>query len=133
MMNSNELKNMIRDTAVDALMNAVPNLRMQDEKPYTFVMPVEIDGTTYYAKFGITSCQLGTKAKEAYDAADTTLATDAVPNYRAQREADAAAKAADVRWVQSKPPMAHTLRSGRRSYIERRLPRGISFWKGRYL
>ena len=94
-MNSNELKNAIRDAAVDALMNAVPNLRMQDEKPYTFVMPVEFEGTTYYAKFGITSCQLQTKAKEAYDAADTTLATDAVPNYRAQREADAAAKAAE--------------------------------------
>ena len=95
MMNANELKNVIRDAAVDALMNAVPNLRMQDEKPYTFVMPVEFEGTTYYAKFGITSCQLQTKAKEAYDAADTTLATDAVPNYRAQREADAAAKAAE--------------------------------------
>lgn len=95
MMNSNELKNVIRDTAVDALMEAVPTLRMQDEKPYTFVMPVEIDGTTYYAKFGITSCQLATKAKEAYDAADTTPAVDAVPNYRAQREADAAAKAAE--------------------------------------
>lgn len=95
MMNSNELKNAIRDAAVDALMNAVPNLRMQDEKPYTFVMPVEFEGTTYYAKFGITSCQLATKVKEAYDAADTTLATDAVPNYRAQREADAAAKAAE--------------------------------------
>lgn len=93
MMNSNELKNMIRDAAVDALMTAVPNLRMQDEKPYTFVMPVEIDGETYYAKFGITSCQLATKAKDAYDAADTTPAVDAVPNYRAQREADAAAKA----------------------------------------
>ena len=95
MMNANELKNAIRDAAVDALMNAVPDLRMQDEKPYTFVMPVEFEGTTYYAKFGITSCQLATKAKEAYDAADTTLATDAVPNYRAQREADAAAKAAE--------------------------------------
>ena len=94
-MNSNELKNAIRDAAVDALMTAVPNLRMQDEKPYTFVMPVEFEGTTYYAKFGITSCQLQTKAKEAYDASDTTLATDAVPNYRAQREADAAAKAAE--------------------------------------
>ena len=94
-MNSNELKNAIRDAAVDALMNAVPNLRMQDEKPYTFVMPIEFEGTTYYAKFGITSCQLQTKAKEAYDAADTTLATDAVPNYRAQREADAAAKAVE--------------------------------------
>ena len=95
MMNANELKNAIRDAAVDALMNAVPNLRMQDEKPYTFVMPVEFEGTIYYAKFGITSCQLATKVKEAYDAADTTLATDAVPNYRAQREADAAAKAAE--------------------------------------
>ena len=94
MMNSNELKNVIRDTAVDALMEAIPTLRMQDEKPYTFVMPVEVDGATYYAKFGITSCQLATKAKEAYDAADTTLASDAVPTYRAQREADAAAKAA---------------------------------------
>ena len=95
MMNANELKNAIRDAAVDALMTAVPNLRMPDEKPYTLVMPVEFEGTTYYAKFGITSCQLQTKAKEAYDATDTTLATDAVPNYRAQREADAAAKAAE--------------------------------------
>ena len=94
-MNSNELKNVIRDTAVDALMEAIPTLRMQDEKPYTFVMPIEIDGATYYAKFGITSCQLATKAKDAYDAADTTPAVDAVPNYRAQREADAAAKAAE--------------------------------------
>ena len=94
-MNANELKNAIRDTAVDALMTAVPNLRMQDEKPYTFVMPIEIEGTTYYAKFGITSCQLANKTKEAYDAADTTLASDAVPNYRAQRKADAAAKAAE--------------------------------------
>ena len=95
MMNANEMKNVIRDTAVDTLMEAVPNLRMVEDKPYTFVMPVEIEGTVCYAKFGITSCQLQTKAKEAYDAADTTLATDAVPNYRAQREADAAAKAAE--------------------------------------
>lgn len=92
MMNSNELKNVIRDTAVDALMNAVPNLRMQDEKPYTFVMPVEVEGTTYYAKFGITSCQLATKAKSAYDAADTVPATDGVAAYRAERAALAEAK-----------------------------------------
>ena len=92
MMNSNELKNAIRDAAVDALMTAVPDLRMQDEKPYTFVMPVEIEGQTYYAKFGITSCALATKAKEAYDAEDTTLAAEAVPNFRVQRAADAAAK-----------------------------------------
>ena len=95
MMNSNELKNAIRDAAVDALMIAVPDLRMQDEKPYTFVMPVEIEGQTYYAKFGITSCALATKAKEAYDAEDTTLATEAVPNFRVQRAADAAAKEAE--------------------------------------
>lgn len=95
MMNSNELKNAIRDAAVDALMTAVPDLRMQDEKPYTFVMPVEIEGQTYYAKFGITSCALVTKAKEAYDAEDTTLATEAVPNFRVQRAADAAAKEAE--------------------------------------
>jgi hypothetical protein len=95
MMNSNELKVAIRDAAVDALMTAVPDLRMQDEKPYTFVMPVEIEGQTYYAKFGITSCALATKAKEAYDAEDTTLATEAVPNFRIQRAADAAAKEAE--------------------------------------
>ena len=95
MMNSNELKNVIRDAAVDALMTAVPDLRMQDEKPYTFVMPIEIEGQTYYAKFGITSCALATKAKEAYDAEDTTLATEAVPNFRVQRAADAAAKEAE--------------------------------------
>ena len=95
MMNSNELKNAIRDAAVDALMTAVPDLRMQDEKPYTFVMPVEIEGQTYYAKFGITSCALATKVKEAYDAEDTTLATEAVPNFRSRRAADAAAKEAE--------------------------------------
>ena len=95
MMNSNELKNVIRDTAVDALMEAVPTLRMQDEKPYTFVMPVEVDGATYYAKFGITSCQLATKAKEAYDAADTVPAADGVEAYRTERAAIAAAKEAE--------------------------------------
>ena len=94
-MNSNELKNVIRDTAVDALMEAVPTLRMQDEKPYTFVMPVEIEGETYYAKFGITSCQLATKAKEAYDAADTVPAADGVEAYRTERAAIAAAKEAE--------------------------------------
>lgn len=95
MMNSIELKNAIRDAAVDALMVAVPDLRMKDEKPYTFVMPVEIEGKTHYAQFGITSCQLATKAKEAYDAADTTPAKEAVENYRSQRAADAAAKEAE--------------------------------------
>ena len=95
MMNSNELKVAIRDAAVDALMTAVPNLRMKDEKPYTFVMPVEIDGETYYAQYGITSCQLATKAKEAYDAEDTTPAAEAVPNFRSKRAADAAAKEAE--------------------------------------
>lgn len=94
-MNANEIKNVVRDAAVDVLLNAVPDLRMQDEKPYTFVMPVEIEGEAYYAKFGITSCQLATKAKEAYDAADTTPAKEAVENYRAQRAADAAAKEAE--------------------------------------
>ena len=95
MMNSAEIKNVIRDTAVDALLTAVPELRMQDEKPYTFVMPVEVDGNVYYAKFGITSCALATKNSEAYDAADTTPAQEAVENYRIQRAADAAAKEAE--------------------------------------
>jgi hypothetical protein len=95
MMNSNELKNVIRDTAVDTLMEAVPNLRMVEDKPYTFVMPMEIEGTVCYAKFGITSCQLATKAKEAYDAADTVPAADGVEAYRAERAAIAAAKEAE--------------------------------------
>lgn len=95
MMNSTEIKNFVRDAAVDVLVDAVPGLRMQDEKPYTFVMPVEIDGITYYAKFGITSCALETKSSAAYDAADTTPAKEAVENYRVQRAADAAAKAAE--------------------------------------
>ena len=95
MMNANEMKNVIRDTAVDTLMEAVPNLRMVEDKPYTFVMPVEIEGTVCYAKFGITSCQLQTKAKEAYDAADTVPAADGVEAYRAERAAIAAAKEAE--------------------------------------
>lgn len=95
MMNANEMKNVIRDTAVDTLMEAVPNLRMVEDKPYTFVMPVEVEGVTCYAKFGITSCQLQTKAKEAYDAADTVPAADGVEAYRAERAAIAAAKEAE--------------------------------------
>ena len=95
MMNSNELKNVIRDTAVDMMMDAIPNLRMVEEKPYTFVIPMEIEGETYYAKVGITSAQLATKAKEAYDATDTVPAAEGVVAYRAQREELAAAKAAE--------------------------------------
>ena len=95
MMNANEMKNVIRDTAVDTLMEAIPNLRMVEDKPYTFVMPVEVEGVTCYAKFGITSCQLQTKAKEAYDATDTVPAVDGVEAYRAEREAIARAKEAE--------------------------------------
>lgn len=95
MMNANEMKNVIRDTAVDTLLTAIPDLRMVEEKPYTFVMPVEVDGVTCYAKFGITSCQLQTKAKDAYDAADTVPAAEGVETYRAQRAELEAAKAAE--------------------------------------
>ena len=94
-MNANEMKNVIRDTAVDTLLNAIPDLRMVEEKPYTFVMPVEVEGTTCYAKFGITSCQLQTKAKDAYDAADTVPAVEGVEAYRTERAAIAAAKEAE--------------------------------------
>lgn len=95
MMNSNELKNAIRDTAVDMLLNISPDLRMVEDKPYTFVIPVEIDGATYYSRVGITSCQLQTKAKEAYDAADTVPAAEGVEAYRAERAALAAMKEAE--------------------------------------
>ena len=95
MMNSNELKNAIRDTAVDMLLNISPDLRMVEEKPYTFVLPVEIEGATYYAKIGLTSCQLQTKAKDAYDAADTVPAAEGVEHYREERAALAAMKEAE--------------------------------------
>ena len=95
MMNSNELKNAIRDTAVDMLLNISPDLRMVEDKPYTFVLPVEIEGATYYAKIGLTSCQLQTKAKDAYDAADTVPAAEGVEHYREERAALAAMKEAE--------------------------------------
>lgn len=95
MMNSNELKNAIRDTAVDMLLNISPDLRMVEDKPYTFVLPVEIEGQTYYCRMGLTSAQLQTKAKEAYDAADTVPAVEGVEAYREQRAALAAMKEAE--------------------------------------
>ena len=67
MMNSNELKNAIRDTAVDALLNISPDLRMVEEKPYTFVLPV----------------------------ADTVPAAEGVEHYREERAALAAMKEAE--------------------------------------
>ena len=89
MMNATELKNVIRDTVAKSLIEMFPDMRSVPEKPYTFVVPVEIEGRTYWGKLGLTSAQLETKSKEAFDGFDCPPAAEA---FLEQRAAEAAAK-----------------------------------------
>lgn len=94
MMNATELKNVIRDTVAKSLIEMFPDMRSVPEKPYTFVVPVEIEGRTYWGKLGLTSAQLETKSKEAFDGFDCPPAAEAFDAFLEQRAAEAAAKKA---------------------------------------
>lgn len=95
MMNSIELKNVIRDTIAEALIEKFPDLRSVPEKPYTFVVPVEIEGKVYWGKLGLTSAQMETKSKEAFNGYECPPAREAFAAFVEQRAAEAAAKEAE--------------------------------------
>lgn len=90
MMNSVEIRNAIRDTAARAFLNDHPDALAVVGKDYTFVVPVEIEGKTYWAKAGFTSCQIAdTKARPAFNPeTDATPALEAFENMLAEREAN---------------------------------------------
>lgn len=102
MMNATELKNVIRDTVAKSLIEMFPDMRSVPEKPYTFVVPVEIEGRTYWGKLGLTSAQLETKNKEAFDGSDCPPAAEAFDAFLEQRAAEAAAKKANSTKKKSK-------------------------------
>ena len=96
MMNSVEIKNAIRDTAARAFLNDHPDALAVVGKDYTFVIPVEIEGKTYWAKAGFTSCQIAsTKARPAFNPeTDATPGLEAFENMLAEREAKRLAREA---------------------------------------
>ena len=93
MMNSNELKNAIRDTAAQKFIDDNPDALAMNEKAYTYVTPVEIEGNTYYAKWGLTSVQMAdTKVRAGFNPdTDATPAREAFESMLAKRAADKAA------------------------------------------
>lgn len=96
-MNSVETRNAIRDTAAEKFLDSFPEARAVNGKDYTFVIPIEVEGVTHYAKFGITSvAENATKTREAFDVEnDTTPAREAFDNMIAERLANDAAKRAE--------------------------------------
>ena len=96
MMNSVEIKNAIRDTVARAFLNDHPDALAINGKDYTFVIPVEIEGKTYWAKAGFTSCAYcATKSRPAFDPeTDATPALEAFENMLAEREANRLAREA---------------------------------------
>ena len=96
MMNSVEIKNTIRDTAARAFLNDHPDALAVNGKDYTFVIPVEVEGKTYWAKMGITSCTYNdTKARPAFNPdTDATPALEAFENMLEEREANRLAREA---------------------------------------
>ena len=96
MMNSVEIKNTIRDTAARAFLNDHPDALAVNGKDYTFVIPVEVEGKTYWAKMGITSCTYSdTKTRPAFNPdTDATPALEAFENMLEEREANRLAREA---------------------------------------
>ena len=96
MMNSVEIKNAIRDTIARAFLNDHPDALAVVGKDYTFVVPVEIEGKTYWGKAGFTSCQIAdTKARPAFNPeTDATPALEAFENMLQEREANRLAREA---------------------------------------
>ena len=96
MMNSVEIKNAIRDTAARAFLNDHPDALAINGKDYTFVIPVEIEGKTYWAKAGFTSCAYSdTKSRPAFNPeTDATPALEAFENMLEEREANRLAREA---------------------------------------
>ena len=96
MMNSVEIKNAIRDTAARAFLNDPPDALAINGKDYTFVIPVEIEGKTYWAKAEFTSSAYSdTKARPAFNPeTDATPALEAFENMLEEREANRLAREA---------------------------------------
>lgn len=96
MMNTVEIKNAIRDAVARAFLNDHPDALAINGKDYTFVVPVEVEGKTYWGKAGFTSCQIAdTKARPAFNPdTDATPALEAFENMLAEREANRLAREA---------------------------------------
>lgn len=96
MMNTVEIKNAIRDAVARAFLNDHPDALAINGKDYTYVVPVEIEGKTYWGKVGFTSCQIAdTKARPAFNPeTDATPALEAFENMLAEREANRLAREA---------------------------------------
>lgn len=94
MMNSVEIKNTIRDTIARAFLNDHPEALAVVGKDYTYVVPVEIEGKTYWGKAGFTSCSfIETKSRAAFNPeTDATPALEAFENMLAEREANKRAR-----------------------------------------
>lgn len=94
-MNSTEKKNYIRDYAAQKFINDNPDALAVVDKDYTFVVPVQFpDGTTAWARCGITSCQMeDTKVRPGFNPdTDAIPAQEAFNNMLAERAANKAAK-----------------------------------------
>lgn len=96
MMNFNEMRDFVRDTAAQNFINDNPDARAMNGKPYTFVVPIETENGTMYAKWGLTYVQMAdTKARPGFNVdEDSTPAQEAFDNMLAERAANKAASEA---------------------------------------
>lgn len=96
MLNTVETRNAIRDEAVEKFLDSFPEARAVNGKDYTFVIPIEVEGVTHWAKFGVTSvAEAATKVRAGFNAEEDTLpAREAFENMLAERAANEAAKTA---------------------------------------
>lgn len=96
-MTTNELRNVIRDSAASDFIEAFPMARALVGKDYTFIVPYEVEGVIHYAKFGITSLgEAATKVKAAFNVdEDSVPAMEAFENMKNERAANEAARKAE--------------------------------------
>ena len=69
-----EVRNAIKNTAAQNFIDQNPECAASTEGDYVFVVPVEVEGKTMYAKWTLTACQWAdTNSRAAFDFQKDTL------------------------------------------------------------
>lgn len=73
-MNATEIRNTIKNTAAQNFIDQNPECAASVEDDYVYVVPVEVEGKTMYAKWTLTACQWAdTKSRAAFNFQKDTL------------------------------------------------------------
>ena len=95
MMKAEEIRNVVRDTTAEKLIQCFPELTATKDKAYAYALPIETEDGVFYAKLTVTCCQwYDTKKTPAFNPAeDTTNAVEALAEIKRVRARKAEEKA----------------------------------------